>query len=83
MASNIPAKAHEPIKERRVYHGKVSDDDFNDFIVEGHIGYSRIVTVKVEAGSMELQFSMCPAKARELASHLNEAADSAVAAKGP
>lgn len=57
------------------YRGSVYEDGDPFLTVEGEHGYCSLVTVKVERVGFGCEFYMCPEHARELARHLNEAAD--------
>lgn len=57
------------------YHGKAFVGDNTTVTIEGEIGYGRVCTVEIKAVGMSLTMYMDPKDAREIARHLNAAAE--------
>jgi hypothetical protein len=57
------------------YHGKVLPDDGTTITIEGEIGYGRVCTLKIEANGIGFIAYLDPQDAREIARHMNAAAE--------
>ena len=57
------------------YHGEVFDEGRKFLTVEAETGYGTIVTVNLQSDELTVEFNIGENQARELARHLQEAAN--------